>query len=191
MRGVRRRSTAETLVAPTTFARGNVVEPTLLRAADSPYRRLMGTWGPGNFDSDTAADHVSMLASKLVTDIETAMNGDAVALEPDEWDGTTVPCNVELLTLIAKQGWVGVTLPAPDIVAGWGTKFVGIWAASIDGLDPSPQWKARRRDVLVRTFAELEALCARERSAVKNPRPTRAKKRAAKKAPTRKGGRRK
>lgn len=122
----------------------------------------MGTWGPGNFDSDTAADHLSILASKLVTDIATAMSGDLVGLEPDEWDGTTVPCNVELLTLIAKQRWVGVTLPAPDAVAAWSTTFVGVWDASIDDLGPSPTWKHARREVLVRTFAELELLCARE-----------------------------
>ncbi len=122
----------------------------------------MGTWGPGNFDSDTAADHLSVLADKLVTDIETAMSGEPTGLEPDEWDGTTVPCNVELLTLLAKQRWVGVTLPAPATVAAWGTRFVEVWDGSIDGLTPKPEWKLARREVLVRTFAELEELCARE-----------------------------
>lgn len=129
----------------------------------------MGTWGPGNFDSDTAADLVSTLASKLVHDIETAMQGDPVGLEPDEWDGTTVPCNVELLTLIAKQGWVGVVLPAPEVVAGWRTTFVSVWDASVDGLKPSPEWKTQRREVLLTTFAELEASSARELATTTKP----------------------
>ncbi|MBL8717245.1 MAG: hypothetical protein JNL79_14760 [Myxococcales bacterium] len=43
------------------------------------------------------ADHLSILTARLVEEIEAAMAGDPVALEPDEYAGVAVPCNVELL----------------------------------------------------------------------------------------------
>jgi hypothetical protein len=56
----------------------------------------MGTWGHGNFDDDTAADHLSDLTGKLLGDIQKAMEGDPVEIEPDEYWGVAVPCNLEL-----------------------------------------------------------------------------------------------
>lgn len=54
----------------------------------------MGTWGTGNFDDDTAADHLSILVSRLVREVTDAMAGDPVALEADEYWGVAVPCNL-------------------------------------------------------------------------------------------------
>ena len=121
----------------------------------------MGTWGSGNFDSDTAADFLSELVASIVSKLETAMSGDDVSLEPDEWEGTTVPCTVELLALLARQRWVGVTLPLPATVAAWSTRYLAIWDAAIDELGPGPDWKSERRAVLVRTFDELRGECER------------------------------
>ncbi|WP_405751682.1 DUF4259 domain-containing protein [Streptomyces sp. NBC_00012] len=118
----------------------------------------MGTWGSGNFDSDAAADHLSGITGRLVSEIEEAMAGDPVGLEPDEYDGVAVPCNVELLCLIAEQGHVGASVPEPAVVAEWKKTFMDVWERTIDGLEPKQGYKEDRRAELIRTFDRLVAL---------------------------------
>ncbi|MGW4027829.1 DUF4259 domain-containing protein [Streptomyces sp. NPDC004838] len=124
----------------------------------------MGTWGSGNFDSDTAADHLGDITGRLLTEVAEAMAGDPVALEPDDYWGVAVPCNLELLHLLASQGHVGAELPKAEVVAGWKDTFMAVWEGSIDDLGPAPGFKDERRAALTRTFDQLAALAAdRER----------------------------
>lgn len=118
----------------------------------------MGTWGPGNFDDDAAADHLARLTDQLVTEIAEAMSGDPVALEPDEYWGVAVPANVELLAVLARLDYVGVLLPEVTVIETWKSQFLAVWDNSIDGLEPSPAFKEARRAVLVRTFDDLAEL---------------------------------
>ncbi|MER8084564.1 DUF4259 domain-containing protein [Streptomyces sp. NPDC058316] len=123
----------------------------------------MGTWGSGNFDDDTAADHLSGITGRLVSEIEEAMAGDPVGLEPDEYWGVAVPCNVELLCLIAEQHYVGATVPGAAVVERWEKTFMDVWERTIDGLEPEPEHKEKRRAELIRTFDRLRTvLSARE-----------------------------
>ncbi|MER7007899.1 DUF4259 domain-containing protein [Dactylosporangium sp. NPDC000555] len=122
----------------------------------------MGTWESGNFDSDTAADHLSILTARLVREVEDAMAGDPVELEPDEYWGVAVPCNLEILYVLASQAWVGVVLPEVETVESWRATYLAVWDASIDGLEPTPEHKTQRRAVLERTFDQLaEAIRAK------------------------------
>lgn len=121
----------------------------------------MGTWGAGNFDSDTAADHLSDLTARLVREIGDAMEGDPVELEADEYWGVAVPCNVELLAMLAEQRWVGVTLPDAATAQAWKAKLLAAWDRSIDALGPSDAYHRERRAVLVRTFDRLLEAIAR------------------------------
>lgn len=118
----------------------------------------MGTWGSGNFDDDTAADHLSVLTARLVREVEEAMAGDPVELEADEYWGVAVPCNLEILHVLAGRGWVGVTLPEAATVEAWKATYLAVWEASIDGLEPSPDHRTRRRAELERTFDQLAAV---------------------------------
>ena len=118
----------------------------------------MGTWGPGNFDDDTAADHLSRLTDQLVTEVAEAMSGDPVRLEPDEYWGVAVPANLELLAVLARTNHVGVLLPEVATIETWKITFMKIWESAIDGLDPSAAFKEARRSVLVRTFDDLAEL---------------------------------
>ncbi|RKN11965.1 DUF4259 domain-containing protein [Streptomyces radicis] len=118
----------------------------------------MGRWGAGNFDEDTAADHLSLITGKLVDETAEAMAGDPVELEPDEYWGVAVPCNLELLHLIGTRGYVGVTLPSGDTVREWKKTYLAVWDEAIDGLAPTAEFRARRRESLVRTFDQLAAL---------------------------------
>ncbi|WLQ42164.1 DUF4259 domain-containing protein [Streptomyces laculatispora] len=123
----------------------------------------MGTWGAGNFDSDTAADHLVVLVDRLVTEVTEAMAGDPVELEPDEYWGVTVPCNLELLLVLARQGWVGVTLPSPEAIRTWQQTFLAVWERTIDDLEPEPAYKVERRAVLNETFEHLAEASAAAR----------------------------
>lgn len=118
----------------------------------------MGTWGPGNFDDDTAADHLSRLTDQLVTEVAEAMSGDPVRLEPDEYWGVAVPANLELLAVLARTNHVGVLLPEVATIETWKITFMKIWESAIDGLGPSTAFKEARRSVLVRTFDDLAEL---------------------------------
>lgn len=115
----------------------------------------MGTWGSGNFDSDTAADHLSILTARLVREVEDAMAGDPVELEPDEYWGVVVPCNLEILQVLANQRWVGVELPKAATVQAWKSTYLAVWDANIDELEPTPEHKTQRRTALERTFDQL------------------------------------
>jgi hypothetical protein len=122
----------------------------------------VGSWASGNFDNDTAADHLSVLTAKLVREVEEAMADDPVVLEADEYWGAAVPCNLEILTLLAGRPWVGVVLPEATTVQEWKATYLAVWDASIDDLEPAPEYKAERRAVLERTFDELaEAIRSR------------------------------
>lgn len=119
------------------------------------YSARVGTWGTGNFDGDTAADHLSIIVDRLVREVEEAMAGDPVGLEPDEYWGVAVPCNLEILHLLASRSWVGVTLPPADTILDWKQRYLAVWDAAIDGLEPTEDYRAARRAVLERTFDQL------------------------------------
>lgn len=121
----------------------------------------MGTWGKGNFDSDTAADHLSDLTARLVREITEAMAGEPVELEADEYWGIAVPCNVEILAMLAEQRWVGVTLPDAATAESWKAKLLAAWDGSIEALGPSDEYVRERRAVLVQTFDRLLTAIAR------------------------------
>ncbi|GAA3013631.1 hypothetical protein JCM13580A_40270 [Streptomyces drozdowiczii] len=120
----------------------------------------MGTWGAGNFDSDTAADHLSGFVERLVAEVGEAMAGDPVGIEPDEYDGVAVPCNLELLLLLHERGWAGVSLPAPEVVRQWRDAYMAVWERTIDGLEPADGFKDERRAVLRGTFDRLAEAAA-------------------------------
>ncbi|MFE6871552.1 DUF4259 domain-containing protein [Kitasatospora sp. NPDC057692] len=122
----------------------------------------MGTWGSGNFESDTALDHLSMVVDRLVTEVAEAMAGDPVELEPDEYWGVAVPCNLELLHTLVRAGHGAHDLPDAGVITQWKTAFMAVWERSIDGMEPAPGFKEARRSVLNRTFDQLAEATARE-----------------------------
>lgn len=125
----------------------------------------MGSWGSGNFESDTALDHLSMVVDRLVTEVAEAMAGDPVEIEPDEFWGVAVPCNLELLHVLAQAGYASASLPEAGMVKLWKEAFMAVWEGTIDDLEPSPGFKEERRAVLHRTFDQLADAIARRAKA--------------------------
>ncbi|MPY60575.1 DUF4259 domain-containing protein [Streptomyces spongiae] len=124
----------------------------------------MGDWGTGNFDNDTAADHLSILTDRLITEVADAMAGDPVEIEPDEYWGVAVPANLELLSLLARQGYVGASLPEAEVIEEWKKTYMAVWEGCIEDLAPSSGYKDKRRTVLIRTFDDLAELRRKEDS---------------------------
>ncbi|MFD7511486.1 DUF4259 domain-containing protein [Streptomyces sp. NPDC059853] len=122
----------------------------------------MGTWGSGNFESDTARDYLSSFIDGLVAEIAEAMDGDPVAIEADEYEGVAVPCRLELLHVLTRAGHTSDTPLRPEVVEGWKQRYLAVWERTIDELGPSPAFREQRRAVLIRTFDQLaEAAAAR------------------------------
>src|SRR4051812_45344596 len=106
----------------------------------------MGTWAEGIFQNDKAADYVYWLIDDLRSKIEATVKIPA-RLEPDEDDSQILLCNVDLLRLITdhvhRQVWFtwgirGPMLPDTKTILEWKAKYLSVWDASIDQLDPTP-----------------------------------------------------
>jgi hypothetical protein len=106
-----------------------------------------------------------MVVDRLVTEVAEAMAGDPVEIEPDEFWGVAVPCNLELLHVLAQAGYAGGRLPEAGVVEEWKKTFMAVWEETIDGLEPSPGFKEERRSVLNRTFDQLADAIARRAAA--------------------------
>lgn len=120
----------------------------------------MGTWGPGNFEDDTAADGLGEITDDLIAKIseQFADEDDDTALEPDEWGGSMVPAWLELLTDLGSAGRVGATFPASTTIETWRDRYLRVWDEYIDELDPDEDYRVERLRVLTSTFERALAL---------------------------------
>lgn len=118
----------------------------------------MGTWGPRNFENDTAGELLHALTSSLIAQIEEAV-ADPECLEPDQYEAVAVVCHVEILAALAEglrhEGGAAFDLPTPDAVEGWREATLAVWDAHIDALNPTPEHKVQRRAVIVESFDRL------------------------------------
>jgi hypothetical protein len=122
---------------------------------------FMGTWGAGNFEDDTALDHLSALrntyklegmCAELLRAVRDAMANTA-SLEPDEYEGVIVPCNLKIIAQMMDTFGPDVCkLPKPNVLGKWKTTYLNVWDGYIDELEPDPDWKQSRREVLGQTF---------------------------------------
>lgn len=116
----------------------------------------MGTWAHGNFDNDAALDWLDDITGQLLDEIAEAMESPEL-LEADELDADLVPCRIELLCAMAEKG-MPPQWPDVQLLAQWKQIFLQAWDSSIDGLEPSEEYKRERRVTLVATFDRMLAL---------------------------------
>ena len=114
----------------------------------------MGTWGHGNFDDDTSAQHLWALTDRLVKEVSTAM-ADPEKITPEEYWGCAIPSNIEVLNVVARQKWHGTALPSVAVAEQWKRDYLAVWDEWMDRLEARPEYKTKRREVLMRTFDEL------------------------------------
>jgi hypothetical protein len=117
----------------------------------------MGTWGPGNFDSDGARDYLAKLLKKLVDEIEEGFN---LEEDPDDFldeygEYAVMPAIDIYATLGEKYGAYFVD---EEMAARWRSSYL---QAFDDATFIHPQdFKPERRKAVVETFDRLDALIA-------------------------------
>lgn len=116
----------------------------------------MGTWGPGNFQNDGALDYLSEIVGQLVRNITDAFKG--TKADPDELGDSVLMPSVAILAVLCEH--CNAHLPQKDRIREWKRKYLQNWDSHIDELDPKPDYKLRRREVISATFDRLEELAS-------------------------------
>ena len=106
----------------------------------------MGTWGPGNFQNDSALDVVDGVLDVAKSEIEAFRASDRVGVEDLD---QVVACIAIHLTLHAG---CSASRPDADVARAVRDKVLRIFDDKIDLLKPKPEYKAARRAVLVETL---------------------------------------
>jgi hypothetical protein len=126
----------------------------------------MGTWGPGNFENDCAAEYLQDLCRPMVAQIEAAAANPS-SIEPDEYDSDIMMANVEILACLSEhlgrytRGKIPdflypIVVPSPETIMEWKRVYLEVWDEYIDQLKPKPEYKRKRRKVIVDSFDRLE-----------------------------------
>jgi hypothetical protein len=120
----------------------------------------MGTWGPGNLDSDSAGGHLDSILDELVRLIRTCFSSQI--MQSDEWffemygEPKLMPTIDIFLTLIEKYGILPSDVTT-DEVKQWKETYLKIYDRVIDKF-AKPEHKVERRQVIEDTFSGLEQL---------------------------------
>lgn len=119
----------------------------------------MGTWGPGNFDNDGAADSLGAIAAQLERTIDECFADEDRSWLDEDGEAMLMP-SVDLLTLLCEHRPV---LPPPaGVIGGWRERYLAIFDEQIDGLDPEAEFKVARCRMIEETFVTL-LMVARQR----------------------------
>jgi Domain of unknown function (DUF4259) len=123
----------------------------------------MGTWGSGNFESDTALDHFGTITTPLLEQIRKAFKKKEL-LEPDEYASEAVLCNMDILLAIAyglgnQAAPFHIShFPKVNQVQSWQKTYLEVWDGYIDKLDPDEDYKTERRETIIKTLERFTAL---------------------------------
>lgn len=112
----------------------------------------MGTWGKGNFENDTAADFLSIYTSELISEIQEIIDQPR-EIEPDEYEGVALPCKIEILTILTKQGWAGCMHPGEKTVELWKKKYLSVYDGYVKS-ETYSEFNKERRKLIQHTFDE-------------------------------------
>jgi hypothetical protein len=120
----------------------------------------MGTWGPGNLDSDYAHDDLSGRTSTLVRTLWQRAHT-KLSREADEWDYTTLFVELEILFALDAAGLlIGTRLPSSDEVRALATDYIAEWEPYYaDELGASDGAADERKLAIQNTFERFAALC--------------------------------
>ncbi len=111
----------------------------------------MGTWGPGNFESDQALDLVGDFCREFEREISQAASKRNLGI--DDFLNDVMPRIAVLAVLVDHCLRIG---PRVTVVRGWRERFIGLYDRGIDKLAPAEDFKAERRARILETFASLE-----------------------------------
>lgn len=113
----------------------------------------MGTWDPGIFDNDDALDLIGTIMDDLQRRLQVWFDEEEPHI--DEGEGL-VPPIVAVMHVLSTS--CGAAPPKAELISKWKTRYMKIWDSQIDDilLDAAGPFKNARREVLTRTFKQLE-----------------------------------
>ncbi len=113
----------------------------------------MGTWGPGNFDNDSANDYIDEFSQEMIDKIEGCFaTEDGYSLD-EGGEGVLMP-TVEILSVLCER--CSGLPPEPEVVVRWKQAYLTNYDDQVDNLEPTPEYKIARRQVIEETFGKLE-----------------------------------
>ena len=112
----------------------------------------MGTWGTGNFESDAALDFINEQVDRYVGVIEEIFADESRFRLDEDAEGMLIP-SVVVLALLCER--CDGALPSRIDVAAWKARYLDMYDAQIDGLEPARDYKRQRRDEIAATFDTL------------------------------------
>lgn len=115
----------------------------------------MGTWGSDNFGNDHALDYLATICQPLVDKLSAIVENPSLA-EADEDGWVECMVAVEILTLLGKY-YSSASLNT-QLVATCRDIVLAEWLATIDDLDPDPDYRAERPLVIKQSFDKLLAV---------------------------------
>jgi hypothetical protein len=112
----------------------------------------MGTWGAGNFESDSALDYINEQIDRYLGVIEAIFDDPGRFRLDEDAEGMLIP-SVALLSLLCQH--CHGALPRRIDVVAWKARYLDMYDAQIDGLEPAEDYKRQRRDEIAATFDTL------------------------------------
>lgn len=111
----------------------------------------MGTWGPGNFQSDAALEEVLRITERLEKAVTAGLIGRRkVTLSDAE---SFVMARIGILLALAESDVDYV--PEKELVARWENAYLALWDKHHRSFGGSAVYNRDRRAVIVNTFAAL------------------------------------
>lgn len=121
----------------------------------------MGTWGPGNFDNDAAADFIDEELDRHVRAIEAIFADSERFLLDGDAEGELMP-RIAILALLCEHS-AGVLDTTGDAISAWKARYLEMYDDQIDDLEPRGDYKLQRRAVIAETFDTLIRLHQEQR----------------------------
>jgi hypothetical protein len=115
----------------------------------------MEQWETGNFDSAGASQFLGELIEDLVEQIEDIFDDEDRFSLDDDAECILMPC-VELVALLCER--YDARPPKPKKIQKWHKKYLKMYDAQIDDLEPPDGYKEERRGVIDKTFNWLESV---------------------------------
>src|SRR5690348_5779837 len=115
-------------------------------------RNDMGTWGAGTFQHDAALDFINTEIDRHVSVIENIFEDESLFHIDDDAEGELMP-RIEILLALCDRCH-GVLGEHMDIAA-WKARYLALYDDEIDTIEPSDDYKQRRRAVIADTFDRL------------------------------------
>lgn len=112
----------------------------------------MGTWSCGNYDNDGALDYVGSIIDKLVARIEETLADETLAEVDEDGERILMP-SVDMISILCERSRCAT--PKPETIESWQKRYLEVFDAGIEGLQPTEGYVAARRAVIAQTFEKL------------------------------------